>query len=304
MSRVVVTGATGLIGRAVIGELTARGDTVVALGRDPRRTTQALGSGVAVFGWPDSSNPPPAEALDGADAVVNLLGEPISQRWTEDAKRRIRDSRVLGTRSIVAAIGAASPRPRVLVSQSATGYYGPRGDERVDEDAAPGQDFLAGVVGEWEAEALTAAQHGLRVAVTRTGVVLAPSGGALEKMLPPFKAGVGGPIAGGRQYLPWIHISDVVGGILHCLDDEAASGPVNLTAPEPVTNAVFSKALGHALHRPAFAPVPGLALKLLFGEMAVIVLTGQRAIPTRLLGQGYAFRQAELGPALADVLRK
>jgi uncharacterized protein (TIGR01777 family) len=302
MSTVVVTGATGLIGGAVVRALTARGDAVVALARDPQRAREQLGPDTRVLAWPDAAAPPPVEALGGADAVVHLLGEPIAQRWSEEVKRRIRDSRVLGTRSLVAAIEAADPRPRVLVSQSATGYYGARGDERLDEGSAPGEDFLAAVVRDWETEAGAAAGLGLRVAVTRTGVVLAASGGALAKMLPPFKAGIGGPVAGGRQYLPWVHLSDVAGAILHCLDDEAASGPLNVTAPEPATNADFSRALGRVLHRPALAPVPGVALKLLYGEMAMIVLTGQRAVPRRLLEQGYEFRRPALEPALRDVL--
>jgi uncharacterized protein len=307
MSTVAVSGATGMIGRAVIGELGARGDRVVALVRDPssagaKRLAEGGGDTVRVVGWPDVSVPPPPEALNGADAVVNLLGEPIAQRWSPAVKQRIRDSRVLGTRNLVAAIQAAEPRPRVLVSQSATGYYGPRGEERLAEDAPPGSDFLASVVLAWEAEARAAAELGVRVAITRTGVVLAPSGGALAKMLPPFKAGIGGPVAGGRQYLPWVHLGDVAGAILHAIDSDVASGPFNVAAPEPVTNAAFSRALGHVLHRPAIAPVPALALKLLYGEMAVIVLTGQRALPAHLLADGYAFRQPDLEPALRDVL--
>jgi uncharacterized protein (TIGR01777 family) len=303
MSTIAVTGGTGMIGRAVINELTARGDSVVALVRNPAEASGRLaGDRVRVVAWPDVSSPPPADALSGTDAVVNLIGEPIAQRWSAAVKRRIRDSRVLGTRNLVAAIEAAEPRPRVLVSQSATGYYGPRGDERLAEDAAPGSDYLASVVVDWEAEAGAAAELGVRVAITRTGVVLAPSGGALAKMLPPFKAGIGGPVAGGRQYLPWVHLEDVAGAILHGIDSDAASGAFNVAAPEPVTNAVFSRALGHVLHRPAFVPVPAIALKLLYGEMAVIVLTGQRAVPTHLLAQGYAFRHPELEPALRDVL--
>jgi len=302
MGIVVVTGATGLIGRAVVDELVARGDGVVALVRDPEASGRRFGEGVRVVGWPDISQPPGSDAVNGADAVVHLLGEPIAQRWSDQVKRRIRESRVLGTRSLVSAIKAASERPRVLVSQSATGYYGPSEAERLDEEAPPGADFLAGVVVDWEAEAEAATALGLRVVSTRTGVVLAPSGGALAKMLPPFKAGIGGPVGGGRQYLPWVHLGDVVGAILHGIDHDAASGPYNVSAPEPVTNAEFSRALGRVLHRPAIAPVPAIALKLLYGEMAVIVLTGQRAVPARLLEQGYAFRRPELEPALRDVL--
>jgi uncharacterized protein (TIGR01777 family) len=237
------------------------------------------------------------------DAVVHLLGEPIAQRWSARAKGEIRDSRVLGTRQLVAGIDALeqSQRPRTLVSQSAAGYYGPRGDERLAEDAQPGRDFLAEVTVAWEREAF-AAPAGIRVVATRTGVVLAAHGGALAKMLAPFQLGVGGPVAGGRQYVPWIHLDDVAGAILHLLADSRAAGPINLTAPEPVTNAELSRALGRVLHRPAVLPVPGAMLRLMYGEMAAVVLTGQRVIPRRLTELGYGFRYAELEGALRDAV--
>ena len=253
--RVAITGATGTIGSGVARALRTRGDQVAALTRDPAHARSVLGSDVEAYAWPDPQQaPPPSEALDRCDAVVHLLGEPIAQRWTEEAKRRIRDSRVLGTHSLVAGLAALpeDQRPRVLVSQSATGYYGPHGAEQLDELASPGQDFLAEVTADWEREA-GAAPAGVRVALTRTGVVLSPEGGALEKMLPPFKLGVGGPVAGGTQYVPWIHLDDVVGAILYCLDDDRVSGAVNVTAPNPVTNAELSRTLGHVLHRPAGA---------------------------------------------------
>jgi hypothetical protein len=289
---------------AVADALCARGDRVVALSRDPERGQRVLGDGVEVHPWPDPvAGPPPAEAFSGVDAVVNLLGEPVAQRWTDTAKERIRESRVQGTRAVVAAIRALPEdgRPRALISQSATGYYGPRGDAPLDEQASPGDDFLAGVVIAWEREA-AAAESAVRVVCTRTGVVLSPDGGALAKMLPFFKLGIGGPVAGGHQYVPWIHLDDVVGGLLHCLDSDAAAGPVNLTAPEPVTNAELSRALGHALGRPAVLPVPGVAVRLLYGEMAEMVTTGQRAIPARLRDLGYTFRHPGIELALKDVL--
>jgi hypothetical protein len=298
--RVAVTGATGLIGTAVVRELQARGDEVTVLSRDAERAAQAL-PGVVACEWRDpTSEPTPSDALAGRDAVVHLAGEPIAQRWSEDAKRRIRASRELGTRNLVAGLRAAGePRPRVLVSQSAVGWYGARGDEPVDEsESYASGDFLAEIVAAWEAEARGAEELGTRVALTRTGVVLAEAGGALEKMLPPFKLGVGGPVAGGRQYVPWIHLDDVVGAMLFCLDDERASGPLNVSAPEPVTNSELSKALGRVLHRPAVAPVPAFALRLLYGEMASIVITGVRAIPKRLQELGYEYRRPELEPAL------
>jgi uncharacterized protein len=303
--RVVVTGATGTIGRALVSGLLARGEEVVALSRDSGRARQALGDDVQAYAWPRPLEaPPPEAALAGADAVVHLLGEPIAQRWTDESKEAIRDSRIASTRSLVEGLAAlpAGERPRTLISQSAVGYYGPRGDEKLDEDAPAGTDFLAGVVVAWEHEALAAASSGVRVVVTRTGVVLSPSGGALAKMLPFFRLGIGGPVAGGRQYVPWVHLDDVVGGMLFCAGRPEATGPVNLTAPDPVTNAQLSKVLGRVLKRPAFLPVPGLAVKALYGEMAEIVITGQRAVPAVLEKLGYTFRDPDLEAALRDVL--
>jgi uncharacterized protein len=302
--RVVVTGATGLIGRALIGALRERGDEVVALARDADRARAALGGGVEAQAWPrPTDDPPPESALAGADAVVNLMGEPVAQRWTAQAKQAIRESRVAGTRQLVGGLLALAPerRPGTLVSQSATGFYGPRHEERLTEDSPAGTDFLAGVVVAWEREALNA-EGELRVALTRTGVVLSPEGGALAKMLPFFRLGIGGPVAGGRQYVPWIHLDDVVGALLFCLENPQVSGPVNLTAPEPVTNAALSRTLGRVLRRPAVLPVPAIALNVLYGEMAQIVTTGQRVLPARLEQSGYAFRYPELEAALRDVL--
>ncbi|HEX4010257.1 MAG TPA: TIGR01777 family oxidoreductase [Solirubrobacteraceae bacterium] len=302
--RVLITGATGTIGLALADALSARGDEVIALSRDPERGERVLGGDVEVHPWPEpTAAPPPADAIAGADAIVNLIGEPVAQRWTDEAKQRISDSRILSTRGLVAALRAldSGTAPRVLISQSATGYYGPRGNAPLDEAASAGDDFLAGVVAAWEREA-TAASSYMRVACMRTGVVLSPSGGALAKMLPFFRLGIGGPVAGGQQYVPWIHLDDVVGALIHCLDHDQASGPINLTAPNPVTNAELSRALGHALGRPAVLPVPGVALKLLYGEMAEIVTTGQRAIPSKLSQFGYQFRHPEIELALKDVL--
>lgn len=300
--RVLITGATGTIGLALADALLARGDEVVALSRDPERGQRVLG--VEVHAWPQPTEvPPPGEAFAGVEVVVHLLGEPVAQRWTEEARQKIRDSRVLGTRSLVAGLRALgdNARPRALVSQSATGYYGQRGDAPLDEHASPGDDFLAGVVVAWEQEAQTA-EPMMRVTRTRTGVVLSSSGGALAKMLPFFKLGIGGPVAGGRQYVPWIHLDDLTGALIRCVDDGEAGGPVNLTAPNPVTNAELARALGHVLGRPAVLPVPAMAVRLLYGEMAEIVTTGQRAVPARLGQLGYEFRHPDLEPALRDVL--
>jgi uncharacterized protein len=289
VKRVAVTGGTGLIGRQVVAALRDRGDEVTVLSRSTPGTVH----------WGDPiADPPPPEALAGRDGVIHLLGENVAQRWTAEAKRRIRESRELGTRNLVEGIARLdeSERPAALVSMSAIGWYGARGDETVDESEPAGDDFLAGVVQAWEAEARKAEDLGVRVATPRTGVVLAEGGGALEKMLPPFKLGVGGPVAGGRQYVPWVHLDDVVGALLFLLD--WGSGIYNVTAPNPVTNKELSKALGRVLRRPAVAPVPALAVRALYGEMAWIVTTGVRAVPKRLLEDGYSFRRPDLEDAL------
>jgi uncharacterized protein len=292
-----------VIGSAVCHVLLSRGDQPVGLSRDPARA--AAGPQDAEWHtWKDPlTTEPPAEALSGADGIIHLLGEPVAQRWSAEAKKRIHDSRVLSTRNLVAAVCGLvdERRPPVVVSQSATGYYGARQSEQIDEHSSAGDDFLAGVVSAWEQEALAAARV-CRVVLARTGVVLSPRGGALAKMLPFFRAGVGGPVAGGRQFVPWIHIDDLVAALLFGLDDAGAEGPMNLTAPRPVDNTEFSKALGHVLHRPAVLPVPALALRLLYGDMAEIVTTGQRAVPQRLEQLGFTFRYPELEPALRDVL--
>jgi uncharacterized protein (TIGR01777 family) len=295
-----------LSGREPAAALRERGDAVVALSRDRGGAIQALGDGVEVEQWRDPmTSPPPPDALSGADAVVHLLGEPVAQRWSQDAKRRIRESRVQATRMLVQGLAALpeSERPRALISQSATGFYGPRGEEAIDEDAGPGTDFLAGVVVEWEREAL-GARALTRVALTRTGVVLSSSGGALARMLPFFRLGIGGPVAGGRQYVPWIHQEDVVRALIKCVEDDSADGAVNVTAPNPATNAELSRALGRTLGRPAFLPVPEFAIGLLYGEMAQMVTTGQRALPHRLEQMGFEFRHGDLEPALHDVLNR
>lgn len=303
--KVTVTGATGTIGRAVVRELAGRCDEVIVLSRDAERARSVFAdaaTSVEALPWPDpKAAHPPLDALRGRDAVVNLLGEPIAQRWSEEAKREIRDSRVLTTRNLVQALSAidAAERPGVLVSQSGVGYYSPSGAAAVDESQPPGHGFEAGLTVAWEAEAEQAEALGMRVARTRTGVVLSPSGGALEKMLPFFKLGIGGPVAGGRQYLSWVHLDDVAGAIAFVLDGDL-SGAVNVTAPGAVTNAEFSKALGRVLHRPAFLPVPAFAIKTLYGEMAVIVTSGANVLPGKLSEAGYAFRQPALEPALRD----
>jgi uncharacterized protein (TIGR01777 family) len=292
--RITVTGASGLIGRRLVGRLSERGDEVTTLSRSADRGVR----------WNAASEPAPAEALRGREAVIHLAGEGVAQRWSAQTKQRIRTSREAGTRNLVAGLRAldAADRPGVLVSGSASGYYGPRGDEEVAEAVGPGEDFLAEVCVAWEREAQAATELGLRVSCIRTGVVLDREGGALGKMLPPFRLGVGGPVAGGRQWIPWIHADDEVGILLAALDDDRWSGAVNASAPEPATNAQFSKALGRALHRPTVAPVPALALRALYGEMASIVTTGVRMVPARAIELGYEFSHPELDEALATTL--
>jgi uncharacterized protein (TIGR01777 family) len=299
--RVLVTGASGLIGTAVCDALLARGDGVVGLSRDPERARESNRK-VRWLPWSPESERPPSEALEESDAVVNLLGEPLNQRWTEDAKRRIRASRIDATRNLVQGIQAASDGPRVMVSQSAVGYYGDRGETIVDEAAGPGSAFDSRVVVDWEAAAKEA-EGDLRLVILRTGLVLTGEGGLLKELLLPFRLGLGGPLAGGDQYMPWIGIEDEVGIVLWALDDESVRGTINATAPEPVTNREFSKALGRALGRPAIVPAPKLAVALRFGAEAAESLTGGvRAVPRRALDLGYDFRHTDVDAALRAAL--
>ncbi len=304
---VAVTGATGLLGSRVVAALKQRGDSPIAFSRDPARARERLGT--EAVRWDPPSGPAPEEPLSKADAVINLAGEQVAQRWTAAAKERIRSSRVTGTQNLVQAIQAAWPRPRTLISASAAGYYGDRGNVQLPEAEPPGQGFLASVCTEWEAAAEAASELGVRVVRVRIGVVLDGRGGALKEMLPPFRAGVGGPIAGGRQYMPWIHIDDLVGIVISALDSASAgggpamwSGPVNASAPSPATNREFSKALGRVLRRPAVMPIPAFVLKRMYGEMSSVLLSSIRMIPARAVGLGYEFRYPELEGALRAAL--
>lgn len=301
--RVLVTGATGAIGSAVCDALLARGDEVVGLSRDPEKA-RGTNPTVTWHKWDPASERPPAVAFDGVDGVINLVGEEINQRWNDDVKQRIRESRIRATKNLVDGMLATDPGPRVLVSGAAVGVYGlERGDAILDEDKRPGDDFLAQVVVDWEAEAMKAAKGGVRVATVRTGLILEPESGLLKQLLPIFKLGGGGPLAGGDQYMPWIHIDDEVGLILWALDTDGISGPINLSAPNPVTNRTFSKLLGKVLRRPAVFPAPKLAVAALRGgEVADFVTASLRVVPRRALDKGYTFRHPELEPALRDLL--
>jgi uncharacterized protein (TIGR01777 family) len=304
--RVTVTGASGLIGPSLLRALHARDAQVTVLTRNPGRAQAVLGDVEAVR-WDPISEAAPTAALAGRDAVIHMAGEPVAQRWSAKVKHAIHESRVSGTRNLVAGLARAGEagtgeRPRTLVSSSATGYYGAHAEEPLDEDAPPGADFLARVCVEWEAAAAAAETLGVRVVQARTGVVLDRSGGALAKMLPPFRLGVGGPVAGGRQFISWIHPDDLVGMMLAALADERWRGAVNATAPEPVANGAFAKVLGRVLGRPALVPVPGLALRALYGDMAEIITTGARVMPAKALVLGYEFAYPQLEPALHAAL--
>jgi uncharacterized protein (TIGR01777 family) len=246
---------------------------------------------------------PPAESLEGSDAVVHLAGEPVAQRWNTAVKQRIRSSRVEGTRHLVKAISRLDRKPAVLVSGSAVGFYGSRGDEVLTEESAPGQGFLPQICEDWEQQAQQAGAEGVRVVCVRTGIVLGMEGGALPQMLPPFRLGVGGRLGSGRQWMPWIHIADIAGLIDFAVKTGSLQGPLNGCAPNPVTNEEFSRDLGQALHRPALLPVPEFSLKLLFGEMAGVMLASQRAVPKTALAHNYQFRFPQLPAALAQLLR-
>ncbi len=301
--RVLVTGATGLIGSALCDALLARGDEVVGLTRDPERA-KPKNPTVRWHAWQATTERPPPEALDQVDGVVNLIGEEINQRLTDQAKVRIRQSRLVGTRNLLQGIEAAPTKPGVFIGQSAIGYYGDRGAQILDEESEPGAGFTAEIPIDWEAAEREAEEIVPRVVIFRTGLVLTRHGGLLKQLLLPFKLGVGGPIAGGEQFMSWIHIDDEVGLLLWALDDDGVSGTINATAPNPVTNREFSKALGQALRRPAFMPVPRFAVTALRGsELADAVAGGSRVLPRRALDMGYEFRHPEIEEALTSALR-
>jgi uncharacterized protein len=297
--KITISGASGLIGRRLLKTLSAEGHILHVLSRHAGTN---LPGGVRLSAWDPSKGEPPADSLRDADAVIHLTGEPVAQRWSEDVKRRIRDSRVTGTRNLVTAMKKLERPPAVLVSSSAIGYYGSRGDEILTETAAPGSGFLPEVCAAWEGEARAAEALGTRVVTVRTGIVLDTRGGALPRMLPPFRMGVGGRLGSGKQWMSWIHLQDLV-SLYQLALDQPLRGAMNGVAPYPVNNADFTRALATAVHRPAFLPVPGFALKVLFGEMSEVLLGSQRVAPKVAEAAGFRFRFPQLEPALADLLK-
>ena len=295
---ITITGASGLVGRRLLHALGSTGHNLHILSR---YSGTNLPQGVRLSIW-DPDRVPPRESLEDADVVVHLAGEPVAQRWSAQAKQRIRDSRVLGTQRLVEGLAGLTRGPAALVAASAVGYYGSRGDEILDESSPPGSGFLPEVCTEWETAARGAAALGVRVVMIRIGVVLDPRGGALARMLPPFRAGAGGRLGSGRQWMSWIHAADLVALFLFAID-YPLSGPVNGVAPFPVSNREFTHELGRALHRPVVFPVPEFVLKALFGEMAGILLASQRTAPRAAEAAGFRFRFPQLGPAVTDLLQ-
>lgn len=297
--KILVAGASGLVGSQLVPALLTEGHQVSRLVRDRRKAV----SGDVL--WNPAAGEIDQAAIDGADVVINLAGENIAGgRWSAQRKAAILESRVDSTRTIATVLARAASRPRTLVNASAIGYYGDRGEEVLDEESSTGSgDYLSEVCRQWEAATRPAADAGARVVLTRFGVILSGQGGALKKMLLPFKLGLGGKIGSGRQYMSWVAIDDVVGALLHCLSSETLRGPVNVVAPRPVTNAEYTKTLGRVLHRPTLFPMPAFAARAAFGQMAdELLLASQRVRPARLLGSNYVFRYPELAGALEHVL--
>lgn len=298
---VTITGATGLIGSRLVARLQARGDQITVISRNADHARSTLGD-VEAVAWDPTTGPAPAAALEGRDAVINLAGEPVFQRWTDAAKRRIESSRISTTENLVAAIGATGDRPETLINGSASGYYGDTGAREVTEDAPHADDFLGRVAHGWEQAAHGAEAHGLRVAVIRTGLVLDADGGALPALVKPIRLGASTWLGNGRQYVPWIHLDDHVGLILAALDTPSFSGPINASAPYPTPNRELSKAVAQILRRPMLAGVPAPLLRMILGERAALVLDSCRMVPGRADELDYTFLHPELDSALQDLL--
>jgi uncharacterized protein (TIGR01777 family) len=301
--KVLITGGTGFVGRRLVEQLLERGDRVTVLTRDAARARRHFPERVRCAAWTPEKEGPWVEELSVVDSVVHLAGEPVAKRWSQAVKDRIRKSRVDSTRLLVDAIGKSAHKPSTFVCASAIGFYGSRGaDEALDEDAEPGRGFLADVVKEWEEAARGAEAHGLRCIQVRIGIVLGEGGGALEKMVLPFKLFAGGPIGDGKQIVSWVHREDVVGMILLAIDDERVKGPINAVSPNPVPGAELARAIGVVLNRPSSFPMPRFLLGLALGEAAESLTTGQRVVPKKAIELGYEFRHARLVPALDSIL--
>jgi uncharacterized protein (TIGR01777 family) len=303
--RIAITGATGFIGLRLCAALAERGDELVVLSRDPDRARGRLPGVAEAVAWnpTEQAGGPKAPPLRGVHAVVNLAGESIGRRWNGAKKQAIRDTRVRGTRHLVAAMKEAGTLPGVWINASAVGYYGDRGEEELTEESSAGEDFLAEVCQAWEAEAQQAAEQGWRVVCLRSGIVLGPGGGALQQMLPSFRRGLGGPMGHGRQWMSWIHRDDLIGLLIDALDRDTWTGPVNAVAPEPIRNYDFARTLGRVLRRPAFLPAPRFALRLLLGEFADLgLLASQRVLPTKAQAAGFTFQYPDLEAALREIL--
>jgi uncharacterized protein (TIGR01777 family) len=301
--RIIITGGTGLIGQALTNNLTADGHEVIVLSRTPEKVTN-LPSRAKAERWDGRTATGWGRLADGSRAIVNLAGENLaSGRWNAERKQRIRISRLDAGRAVVEAVEMVERKPKVVIQASAVGYYGPRGNEEITEEDTAGNDFLAQLCVDWESSTVPVESLGVRRAIIRTGAVLSSEDGALPQLMLPFKFFVGGPIGSGQQWFPWIHLADEVAAIRYLLDNEAAVGPFNLSAPTPLTNTEFSRMLGRVLRRPAIMPTPGFAVRLVFGEMSTVVLNGQRVVPQRLQQLGFTFRFSEAEAALRDLLR-
>lgn len=300
--KILITGATGFIGKALVRALLQHGDTLIVVSRLVRRSKSEQGGRVRHIIWNPEDEKTLLKEVDGVDAVVNLAGEPIAQRWTGKRKEKLLKSRVQATRIIHQSIKAATVKPAILINASAIGYYGPRGNEALAEDAAVGSGFLAEICKIWEAHAIRVEDFNVRVVRLRIGIVLDKEGGALKKMLPPFKMGLGGWLGTGNQWFSWIHREDLIRLLLFCLDHGLVKGAVNAVSPLPVTNKVFSLVLAQVLKKPCFFPVPAFALKLLMGEMSEMLLTGQKVVPKKAEESGFSFQYPDIRTALENIL--
>jgi len=308
MKKIIITGGTGLIGRPLVQKLAAEGHQITILTRSPQKNRSGFPAGVSFVGWDARTLGPWAEEVDGADIIINLASENIGgdnflpDRWTDEKRAKIRQSRIESSQAIVQAVASAERKPEVLLQSSAIGYYGPHGDEWVDEHSAPGQDFLASVALEWENASREVEHMGVSRVIMRIGLVLTTAGGPLARIMVPFKLFAGGPYGRGRQWYSWIHLADVVRAIVFLIDHPQISGPVNLVSPHPVTNKAFAKALGRAMDRPALIPVPSFAMKILTGEASMLVLDGQRVSSEYIQDAGFEFRFPDIDEALRDLI--